>query len=322
MTMTDKKADLDWTAVLQETKEKLAKIFWGLPGLSDAERELAVKELLWELDQIHAKIEAGLARRENAERLFREENDLLRSLLGAADSELRARILGLSQEAHDVRRDLLAAREELAALRQKAEAVAADNEDLRQRLKEAQQALEIAKAREEHDWQSQVSAFADEQALLQEQLARVTEKMKEVQFVLGTQAEEMTRQKQEELSSLRAKLLAEMETALRQKEELLWSEEELFANGVAQKLRGELQASLGRLQLTLDRFHLLDVKEDQAAGSWRQWWRLLRVGPRELRSGCREAEADLRRAIKILEDYVTLFRRQVPSRAAVALPAE
>jgi len=320
MNPAESKTGFDWPGLLKTTKEKLVKIFWGLSNVAEGERELAVKELLWEMEQIQNKIQENTARFEHAERITREENELLRSLLGTTDHELRARVLAISQEMHGVRRDFLAAQEEIAALRQQSIAVGQENEALRAEAKEASNQLEALKAQEEHDWQSQMAGFADEQAGLQKKFLELTEDMARVQSIMSTQADEMTKEKQSELAALQTKLLKDMETALTEKEDLLWAEEELFARGVAQKLRGELQAATGRLQLTLEKFHLLDMEGGAQPKTWEQWWRLLKVGPEELRKGFNEVEKDLRLAVKTLEEYLNLTRRQEPAKEDIALP--
>jgi signal transduction histidine kinase len=316
MTLPAAKPGFDWAALLKQTKENLAKILWGVAGLSEGPRELALKETLWEMEQLQRKIEEATARWENAERIHREENELLRSLLGTNETELRGRVLALAQDIHNLRKDLLTAQEEAVALRGRNAELQESDENLRRALKESGRRVEELEALRARAWESQMSGFAEEQAALQKQMSGLNEELGRVQSLMDRQSRELTDEKQAELAAQRAKLLAEMEAALRQKEELLWAEEELFARGVAQKLRGELQSAQGRLQLTLERFRLLETDAPQAGG-WEQWWRMLKVGPEELRKGFSDVGRELRQAVQTLEEYLALTRRKAPARESV-----
>lgn len=316
----EKKQVQDWAGLLHKAKEAIVKALWGLSGVKEGERELVLKEILWELQQLQDKVQEESQRVESKERLFAEENELLRSLLGTGENELRARVLALAQEIHGVRQDLITSQDELQALRKKAAEYAESNDDLRQALKEAQQIIDDLQAQKTAGWQSQMSGFSAEQAALQEQLARLNGQVGQVQNLLANQGDELTREKHSELAALQARLFKQMEQALEQKEDLIWAEEELFARGVAQKLRGELQAATGRLQLTLDKFHLLDDKTGPRPKTWEQWWRLLKVGPDELSRSFGEVGEDLRRAVGTLEEYLTLTHRRAPRSEDVVIP--
>src|SRR5262245_39081940 len=122
---------LDWPAFLKEIKEKLAKVLWDIPSLPEGEKEMALKEFLWGLDQIQARVQEDTSRWENADRISREENEILRSLLGTQEQELRARVLTLAQEISQLRKDLLISADEGAGLKKKTEDLFQDNEDLR-----------------------------------------------------------------------------------------------------------------------------------------------------------------------------------------------
>lgn len=322
MNLTEKKQDKtlsDWTGLVQQAKEKLVKTLWGLTGVSEGEKELVVKEYLWEMEKLQEKVQEAVSRWDNDQRLFRDENELLRSLLGANDHELKGRILALGQEMHDLRRDLLSARDEAGGLRQKAGELAESNENLRRALKETQDELEAQRVQEAQRWQTRLAEFHEQQVQVREQVSRVNEDMGRVRDLLSTQAQEMTREKQAELAALQARLMGEMEKSLRTREDLLWAEEEIFAQGVAQKLRGELQAATGRLQLTLERFRLLD-RPGPAAKTWETWWRLLRGGPAELSRGFQKVAAELQKAVQTLEEYLALTHRRPPSQEEVNLP--
>ncbi len=322
MNLAEKKQDKtlsDWAGLVQQAKEKLVKTLWGLTGVSEGEKELVVKEYLWEMEKLQEKVQEAVSRWDNDQRLFRDENELLRSLLGANDHELKGRILALGQEIHDLRRDLISARDEAGGLRQRAGELAESNENLRRALKETQDELEAQRVQEAQRWQTRLAEFHEQQAQVREQVSRVNEDMGRVRDLLSTQAEEMTREKQAELAALQARLMGEMEKSLRTREDLLWAEEEIFAQGVAQKLRGELQAATGRLQLTLERFRLLD-RSGPAARTWETWWRLLRGGPAELSRGFQEVAADLQKAVQTLEEYLALTHRRPPSQEEVNLP--
>lgn len=320
MKSTEKKTEFDWPGLLQALKEKIAKLLWNIPGVAEGERELAMKDILWELDQLQGKLQDNAVKRENMERILKEENDLLRSLLGTNDNELKGKILVLSQEMHDLRQDYLASEEDNNALRKKAGDYAHDNDALRLAMSELRQQLDMLKAQEDHDWQKRLSGFSDEQAALHEQMLRLAERMREVQKLATTETETFTREKQAEFAALQTKLIKDMETTLSQREDLLWAEEELFARGVAQKLRGELQAAMGRLQLTLEKFHLLESPGKLPFKNWDQWWRLIKVGPEELRDGFADVSRGLDQASKTLEEYMALTHRKKPIWQDVSMP--
>ncbi|MBI4396930.1 MAG: hypothetical protein HY548_07545 [Elusimicrobia bacterium] len=309
-----------WTDALHRAKEKMVKVLWGLAGIAEGERELALKEVLWEMEELQKSFQDISLKQDGSLRMYREENELLRSLLGTNENELRARLLALAQDIHDARTDLIAAQDEGTALRKKAGDAAEANEGLRHDLEEARRKVEALEAERTQGWQSGMSGFADEQTALQQQMDQLNTHLKDVQGLLSTQTEEMTREKQAELAALQTRLLTEMEGALRQKEELLWAEEDLFARGVAQKLRGELQSARGRLQLALERFRLLEPEPGPAVKTWEQWWRLLKVGPGELRRDFHEVTRDLTQAVETLEEYLALTHRQAAPHEDVLLP--
>jgi signal transduction histidine kinase len=313
------KSPLDWPEIIRQTKERLAKVLWGLEGVSEGARELALKELLWELEKVQEKVSEASVRWDNAERIFKEENELLRSLLGTGDHELRGRIIALGQEIHALRRDLIEAKEESSALRKKTVDYQEADEDLRGQLKEARQKVEELMARETHEWQSAMTGFAQEQEALQGEMSRLARELSGVHSLFTEHTDELTREKQAELSAQQARLLGEMDKALRAREELLWAEEEIFARGVAQKLRGELQAAVGRLQLTLEKFRLLEPEASAQPKTWEQWWRLIRVGPDEFRRGFQDVSKELQQASRTLEEYLALTRRRAPAREPVNL---
>jgi len=126
--------------------------------------------------------------------------------------------------------------------------------------------------------------------------------------------EKMTIEKQAEVAEMQKKLLDDMEKTLQRREDLLWAEEELFSHGIAQNVRGGLQAALGRIQLTLERFSLL---EPDKRHEWRNWLKFLKVGPKEVYSGFREVKADLQLVANSLEEYMVLTQRKTPELKSV-----
>ncbi len=317
---SDKQKFFDVGPIIQEAREKIAKILYGLAGVAEGERELALKNVLWELQQLQQKVQDQSLKWENNDRIYREESDLLRSLLGTNENELRARLLALSRDLNLSRRDTISAQDEIVALRRKVQDYADSDREQRETIKKLSEQVDSLKAQKDEDWQHQLSGFADEHAALEKKLGQFAERMEKLQDLLSNQAENLNQEKQHELAEQQNWLLREMREALAQREDLVWAEEELFARGVAQKLRGEIQAALGRIQLTLEKFHLLEDPAITGAKSWEQWWRLVKIGPEELRVGFQEVNRDLVQASETLEAYLGLTRRAALAKDDISLP--
>src|SRR5216110_3394616 len=85
-----------WQTLLRRFKEALAKRLWGMPTVSESEKELVFKEYLSDLDKFEGELAVFHEKIESQEKLAQEENDLLRSLLGVPGDELKVRALSLT----------------------------------------------------------------------------------------------------------------------------------------------------------------------------------------------------------------------------------
>ena len=120
-------SDVDqWRIALRQFKEKLAERLWAIPTVTETEKELVYKEYLTDLNGFELTVGTILDTIRTQQNRDGEENELLRSLLGIPEDELRNRILALEsdlrittqkyqeskQELDEIRRELSEANEE------------------------------------------------------------------------------------------------------------------------------------------------------------------------------------------------------------------
>ncbi|MCB4757748.1 MAG: hypothetical protein LHV69_12100, partial [Elusimicrobia bacterium] len=103
----------DWQRLLRRFKEQLAQRLWALPTVSEAEKELVYKEYLSDLDEFERSVSDAHDEMVSLEKRAHEENDLLRSLLGIPEEELRARSVALNHDLNTTREDMERVRSEL-----------------------------------------------------------------------------------------------------------------------------------------------------------------------------------------------------------------
>ena len=81
--------EFDWQKALRGFKEKLAKRLWALPTVTESEKEMVFKEYLSDLDEFEKVINGFTQLSESAEKVSKNENELLRSLMGVSESDLK-----------------------------------------------------------------------------------------------------------------------------------------------------------------------------------------------------------------------------------------
>lgn len=96
-----------------------------------------------------------------------------------------------------------------------------------------------------------------------------------------------------------------MEAALKKKQELVWTEEALFAKGVAHRVRNSLVSAQGQLFLTLERLGLLDP-ETKGESSIFSRFKLLMEGGKELKKNFQSLQRQFQEVTKTLDDYLHL----------------
>lgn len=124
----------DWQTLFRKFKEKLAQRLWAIPTVSESEKELVYKEYLTDLDSLEKGISDFHDDVESRERLAKEENDLLRSLLGVPGDELRTRTLSLQNELGTARKNIDDGESEIKSLTERLAQVSEENEFLRKRM--------------------------------------------------------------------------------------------------------------------------------------------------------------------------------------------
>src|SRR5436190_20659653 len=87
-----------WQTLLRRFKEALAKRLWGMPTVSESEKEIVFKEYLSDLDKFENELAKFHEEMASHEKVAKEENDLLRSLLGVPGDELKSRAFALTNE--------------------------------------------------------------------------------------------------------------------------------------------------------------------------------------------------------------------------------
>lgn len=288
--------------------------------LPDEEKELLVKEALFDFDKLHDELAAVFEEHHKTLELLREENKLTRSFLGQDANELRARLLSLKKENDIMQREFALMRDELEASRERIVTLDKENEALKKELETAEQKIKDARAENIHNMERQVSAYYEEYDSLNVRLKELEQKINDLKGLLDTQAVRLTQERQAEITNLQKQLLQEMDKTLRSRQELQWAEEELFSQGVAYKLRAKVQGITGRLQFALERLKVLEPfpKSRWTVGVDRL--RLLLFGPGELRDAFSTIKADLHQMLESVEEYVALTTRRAPVKSSVNVP--
>lgn len=298
-----------WQGLLKTFKERLAQRLWALPTVSESEKEMVFKEYLSDLDQFERHVaDVFEAARANEQRA-KDENDLLRSLLGVPGEELKTRLLTLTHdlqsaaaEAEDFRNQCEAASKQLVDAQ-------AENAELRKRAFELQKRAENIRVEQLKLREENVKAFSDSQEDLKNQMQELESRLLNLRELYQNTNKQMLVDKQEEIAALQKKLLDEMSSALKRKQELSWAEEEMFAKGVAHRVRAALVSVQGQLLLTLERLGLLDP-QTKDEDSWKARWRLMTAGARELSENFRAVETQLTEVTQTLDDYLHLTHRR------------
>lgn len=299
----------NWQSLFRNYKESLAKRLWSIPGISEAEKEILYKQYLVDLDDLEKSVARFLEDVVYKSELARDENDLLRSLLGVPEDELRARAVALNQEIQTHRKDIEELRDELGATGKQLSETAEEKEHIRERLREFEQKADQFRAQQIRLREDDVKFFTESHESLKDHLADLATRLSNLKSLFTETNEQLVYEKQEEITHLQKKLLDEMEEALQQKQKILWQEEEAFAKGVAHRVRTSLVSLQGQFLLTLERLGLLDP-ESKSETFWKARWNLLRDGAEELGQNFKEIQSQLQKVTETLDDYLQLTHRR------------
>jgi signal transduction histidine kinase len=308
-----------WQALLRQFKEALAKRLWAMPTVAESEKEIVFRQFLSDLDAFEKEVAGFHSDLTSREKSAKEENDLLRSLMGVPGDELKARVVGLAQEVATVRTQMEVAEEELSATRDQLSASETENRALRTRLSEIEQSTTNREMEHVRLRENDIRSFSETHSSLKNQVLDLESRIKNLRELFSDSNKKLASEKQEEITLLQKKLLDEMEVALKSKQDLSWAEEEMFAKGVAQKVRSVLVSAQGQLYLTLERLGLLDP-ETKSESFWKARFKIFVEGAEDLGKNFRLLQKQLEGVTKALDDYLHLTRRRELVQESVSLP--
>jgi len=308
----------EWQELLREYKESLARRLWALPQVSEPEKEMVYKEYLADLDRLERAIAQFHDEVASKGATFKDENDLLRSLLGIPADELRTRALALKQELHTTRREVDDLKGSLDALDQKSKEAENENAHMRKRIREFEERAEKFRAEQLRTREDDVKYFSESQTKLKENLKDLEPRLGNLKSLFSQANSDLLKEKQEEITQLQKQLLEEMEATLKRKQELVWKEEETFAKGVANRVRTALVSLQGQLLLSLERLGLLDP-DSRSESFWKARFNLFIKGAGELSENFQSIQSQLQEITLTLDDYLHLTQRGALAWESVSL---
>ncbi|MFN0117045.1 MAG: ATP-binding protein [Elusimicrobiota bacterium] len=299
-----------WQEALRQFKEKIAERLWALPGVSETEKEILFREYLSDLDGFEKNIGEFSQNVQGQIQIWKDENDLLRSIMGVGEDELKTKTLTLDQDRRHLEREKTDIEEEAQELRRRVAELNIENETLRKKIRDFQQKAEDLRIQQLKSRENDVRYFAENHEALKDQLKDLESRLTNMRSLFAENNQTLATQKQEEISLVQKKLLDEMEIALRRKQELSWAEEDMFANGVAHRVRTALVSTQGQLLLTLERLGLLDP-ESTSEAFWRTRFKLFVEGAGELSQNFKSIQGQIQEVTSALDDYLHLTGRRL-----------
>lgn len=299
----------EWQSLVRQFKERLAQRLWALPTVSETEKEMIFRGMLADLDQFEKEIEDQQANASSRERVALEENELLRSLMGVPGDELKTRILTVSQELANERKSSEERLDEADEIKRRLQETADENEQLRLRIRELEKSADHFRVEQLKLREDDVRFFSETHEGLKNELKDLESRLGNMRHLFAQTNDRLLTEKQEEVTLLQKKLLDEMEQALKRKQQLSWNEEEMFAKGIAHRVRTALVSAQGQLMLTLERLGLLDP-ETKTEAFWKARFRLLIEGAGELSKNFKSIQALLHDVTGTLDDYLHLTQRR------------
>lgn len=305
----------DWQTLLRKFKEQLAQRLWAIPTISESEKEMVYKEYLTDLHNLENGIAEFYDDVQGKERLSKDENELLRSLMGVPGDELRTRTLSLQHELATSRKNVDEGEEEIKSLASRAAQLEEENEFLRKRMVEQEQQSSSDRLVYERVRQDDIKYFSESHEQLKNELKDLETRLSNLRSLFTESNTQLLTDKQQEISQMQKKLLDDMEVALRRKQELSWAEEEMFAKGVAHRVRAALVSAQGQLFLTLERLGFLDP-ETKSEATWKARLKLMMEGGGALTENFRTLQKQFQDLTRTLDDYMHLTgRRQIVASA-------
>ncbi|MCB4756845.1 MAG: HAMP domain-containing histidine kinase, partial [Elusimicrobia bacterium] len=195
-----------------------------------------------------------------------------------------------------------------------------ENKQLRKRIYDLESKADHFRVEQLKMREDNVKYFSEANEALKNQLKDLESRMDNLRHLFAETNEQYLIDKQREISTLQKSLLEEMDKALHQKQELLWAEEQMFAEGVAHRVRTTLVSLQGQLLFTLERLGLLDP-ESKTEAFWKTRWHLLFQGASELSENFQAIQTQLQDVTRTLDDFMHLTKRREISREPVDMKA-
>jgi signal transduction histidine kinase len=309
---------IDWQTKLKEFKARLAQRLWALPTVTEIEKELVFKEYLSDLDAFENSMSALTEKMASEQKTWKDENELLRSIMGVDSDKLKMDVLTLAQEKKNLEQTNQEREAEAAALRAESSETSAENEALRRRVQEVERDTEDFRLQQMRTRENDIKYYSENHELLKNQVKDLETRIANLRRLFADTNTQFLTDKQEEITLLQKRLLDEMEATLRKKQEMSWAEEDMFAKGVAHRVRTALVSAQGQLLLTLERLGLLGPQSKSEA-FWRARLKLLVEGAGELASNFKSIHSTLQQVTLSLDDYLHLTHRRELATSLVSL---
>lgn len=309
---------LKWQQSLRRFKEKIAQRLWAIPSISEAEKEMLFKEYLSDLDHFEEEVGQLLDEVKSKRGAAFEENELLRSLLGIPEDELRNRVLALEIDLKSAMNRLEETKEVLKNISDRFVDSEEENKTLRERIQQMKSKTDDERVKGLRQREDDLKYYSEEQEKLKIHLKDLESRLGNMKSLFAENNQQLIVEKQNEISVLQKSLLEEMETTLRKKQSLMWKEEELFAKGVAHKVRTALVSAQGQLYLTLERLGVMDP-ETKSEAFIKGRLKLLIEGTGELTQSFKSISSLLQEVTSTLDDYLHLTGKKGNVQEAVDL---
>jgi signal transduction histidine kinase len=310
----------EWKESIRHFKEMLAKRLWSLPSVSETEKEMVYRQYLTDLDQTEKLLSTLHDDLIKKTEMAKDENELLRSLLGVPDDELRLRNVSLGNELNTAKKEGSDLHEELQAARDELHDISEENELYRKKTRQ----LEADKEKEKFDQaklrQEDIEFFAKEHSDLGDKVKDLETRLGYLRELFDKTNADLVRSKQDEITALQKSLVKDMEETLYRRQKLVWREEELFAKGIAHRIRNALVSVQGQLLLTLERMGVLEP-ESKSEKFWKARWHLFVEGASELSQNFHILQRQLQEITRSLDDYMNLTYQHTLKRAPLDIVA-
>jgi chromosome segregation ATPase len=188
---------------------------WALPTVTETEKEMVFKEYLADLDQFEQALAAFQEAVASQQKLSKDENDLLRSLMGVPQDDLKVKILTLSQDLIATEKEKAELADEGMELRRRTAEFEEENTLLRKKLHDYQHQAEQFRLQQIKLREDDIKYFGETHEALKNNLKDLESRLVNLRSLFTDSNKQLLTQKQEEISLLQKKLLDEMEVRRR-----------------------------------------------------------------------------------------------------------